>query len=574
MIVMQADKTARTVCLRALLAVAAGLAVGFIPAKASADKIVLLNGREITGVIEASTPERVTLKTAQGVVSFATSTVASQIRDSAQQNQLVCARLALSKGDFANGLSLLNALDGTPEEISQADDILRQVSEQLVSAAPSVSREDVNRFAKYVTSRSTPPPEDIRFLLVRFLAARGDSPQATDYLRTLPQDFLLSSSQARKTAADILLTDIKHNLTSGAPDSSLQNLETLSRIAPDTLGTASVTFLYLGESGKLTQGAHYDKALALLGQHVQPTAPALAFKEALRVLEEAQRHTSGSRLMELYESVEHDYSAQFCTPELVEVYEKHARQLTDSAHFDEADALADRLSALDAEAGARLQHRVEFLRRKSQTAPSDILANYRLGTWAKERKLNEEALEQFRRVQNAPELRENAKLQIELIELERQKNDFALVQEEFDNGHYEQAIRSAQEFCARHPEGDYAKKAQTAIELARYRMRKASELRPAEADALYQNAERLALQGRSAEAWTALNRLATDYADTPASRQAEALRSRVTRDLQTSGGSNLASASSKRPPKARNSAEATARRSEEIRALSKTILGL
>jgi hypothetical protein len=133
------------------------------------------------------------------------------------------------------------------------------------------------------------------------------------------------------------------------------------------------------------------------------------------------------------------------------------------------------------------------------------------------------------------DLRENAELQLQLMQVEEEKKQFAKVAEAFEAKRYPQAIRAAEEFRRKYPGSDLARQAATTIELARFQMKRETQMRPAQADAVYQNAERLLLQDRLTESLEQVNRLEIDYGETPSGKRANALRDRIMLKLRERG---------------------------------------
>ncbi|MBA2668763.1 MAG: hypothetical protein H0U67_00145 [Gemmatimonadetes bacterium] len=126
-----------------------------------------------------------------------------------------------------------------------------------------------------------------------------------------------------------------------------------------------------------------------------------------------------------------------------------------------------------------------------------------------------------------PALRENAQLQLQLLDSELQRRKFETAAGLLEKKRYEEAQRALHAFRSTYRESPYAKKAGELAELARYHLWSSTQQRPAEAEILRQNAERLFLQARYDEALALLQQLEMDFRGTAAADQGSRLREQI-----------------------------------------------
>jgi tetratricopeptide (TPR) repeat protein len=496
----------------------------------SADRLLLDNGRTVQGAIQQESGERVTILTPEGLMSFAPAQIKELVRETPDENRLLTIRLAFSRGNIRDAISLLPR---GPEHRGTADldTLLVRNAESIVRASATLTETDLAGFLSYVNNRPTSAPGQLLLTLAQLQHARGNMAGALDQLGKInPPD--LSQSHIGLTAARLIIVEcVTQQLAVGDPDAALETLSRFVRILPDTATSETVALGLVKRAESAARDGDYSGALSRLIKEVAPLAPVTAFNASKQLLRTAERDTTGSALAALYEMVDESYCDPLFEHDLAAMCRKHARLLVSIGKFDGADRVAARLSALDADSGAALAHEVEFARRHSVISPGDDLAHYRLGVWATEMAMPDAARKQFQKVIRNPDLKPNAELQLRLLALQGEKAQLAGAQRLFDSGKYGDAIRMATELRERFPDGELRKQAGDLIEVARYRTTHSDAHPAAGAAALFQNAERLFLQERYPEALETANRVIVDYSGTEAARMASDLRTRVLKKL-------------------------------------------
>lgn len=547
-------------CGRSLLCLAAVL---LHPLSLQAERLILHNGNTVTGRIETETSDRITMRTANGRVSFSRAAVATIIRQTGPEQAVALAVEAASRGDLAG--TLVTAADPSqPPSVRAAIDsaLIRHSHVLLTSHSPAPST--ALRLARYVEDRETSAPASLRLFLARYLAAAGDYSGAVRRLKELPMEEVQRDPSARAAASEILRRQMAVSLQGGDPQPGLESLQLLSRLAPEQITSSTRILLHMANARRLADNGAFESALDELGRSVIPAAPVLAWEEAGRCLMRAeQENSSPSVLAGLYERMhQYFYPAGFGR-ELLPFYQRHIQALIALGRFDTARVIAaSRLSPIDPDVGAPFEHRIELAARQSALTEDDLLGRYRLGAWAREVGLLEEARQLLTPALADSRLKENAALQLQLVESEAQRREFEAAAGLFEKRQYEKARKALEAFRNAHPQSAYAKKAGELIELARYHLWAGSRHRPAEAEVLRQNAERLFLQARYDEALELLNRLEVEYSGTEAVVQGRRLRDQI----QARTGKGATPVGSARPAD-----DLATRRLKEMQALAREL---
>jgi tetratricopeptide (TPR) repeat protein len=256
---------------------------------------------------------------------------------------------------------------------------------------------------------------------------------------------------------------------------------------------------------------------------------AIAFQEALRIARKALEESADHERLAILRALLYSFQGEQYDGESRALLDQLARMLIAQGEFSEARKVAVRLGAVDADAAALFEHRIEFEMRRREADANDPLSIYRLGCWAAERGLMEEARTMLRQAAKAPELRENAELQLQAMQLAVERQEFDRLVAAFEARDFPTTIKKAATFRQMYPSSSLLQRVRTMEEVSRFQLERQARLAPQQADALYQNAERLYYQGRYRDAVEILNRLDTDFAETPATRRGAHLRAAILR---------------------------------------------
>ncbi len=533
------------------------------PLPASADTVFLRSGKQVEGVVEEQGSRGVSVRTRQGRVTIPASNVERVEKDTRRANATVDARNAFGQGEAARALALI-IRPGTDANPAETDRMVLEWGPDILKQAAGASPADAARFVSYVQDRPTSAPDALRFLLARYLVQRGDVAGASAEIHTIPPMWLTGRDDLRAGAVDILRRSISRLIALQDTSAALADLRLLAAIAPEQISGQSRSRFEIGEADRLASAGRWQEAVTLLARDLLPVAPALAAESLGDVLRAAQTVTTGPELLRLYDTAVANLPETTGTDEMRAILANNVRIRIEAGDFQGARNAADRLGRVDPDNGAAWLHRVEFAQRRAATDPDDMLAQYRLGTWALEMGLEDEARSQFLIASRSVRVRENARLQLELLSVKEQKAEFGKVSALFETGNFRDAIVAAEAFRKRYPRGDYAREAGALVEVAKYRMTRERDVKAPQAFTLLQNAEHLHLQGRNDEAIAILDRLSVDYAGSGVSRQASALRTRVRETMRRRSEANAPIAEQQ---------EAQLRKIEEIRRFTEKLTG-
>ena len=548
----------------AALCAAAVLLILSHPQSAKADRLVLHTGRVLEGVVDDSERARVSIRTTSGRLTFPRDAVARVERDAPAVGKATEAGIALAQGRFSYALGLIAPPSNTPErDLSGADERLLRSAEPIVHVAPNVQREEAVRLESFILDRPTPASPQLFCLLGRVRAVRGDLGGAVDAWSAVPEAYWSDDRAAAGQAAPHLEKAVARLLQDGDNTRALAAVRVLAAVSPKSRAGEIRTSFELPEAERLAAAGRFHESLTLLGS-LAPVAPALALQTARRTIEQARGTTSTRHLAALLDHAHAVLPGKPVNADLVALGRDRVKTWIDAGDLVRAQAAADDLSLRDADAGALEVHRVEFARRRAAILEDDLLARYQLAGWAAEMGLDSEARGEYRAARAAPNLRENADLQLELLDMAVQRGEFNRIAELYQSGRHADTIREAEAFRRRHPSGDFHRQAGSLIELSRYSLQRGSAVQLDRGIALLQNAERLFLQGRHTEAIEALTRVQADYAGTAAAKRAAQVRRQVEAAIQRDSTTTA-------PPPPVDPEQA--RQAEEIRRLAERLTG-
>jgi tetratricopeptide (TPR) repeat protein len=296
----------------------------------------------------------------------------------------------------------------------------------------------------------------------------------------------------------------------------------------DAPTTEAATLLKIRASRHLASIGKYADAVNVLGG-VQQSGASIIRRQLQWLLDSSATEHNTTGTAEAGLAILQQFASWFPADEQARFYNVTAIALAQIDRDDEARAVADQFARIDAETAASLQHEVEFLRRRKQIAQTDPVARYKLGVWAREMGLFEEATSLFDSLRTEPVVAENALLQMQLIELDRGKRELERINDMYKAERYDEVIKAVRDFQTHYSEPQLTRRAAELEQLAKYGQWSRAKRLPNQAQAAYQNAERLMNQGRIDEARAEAMKVVADYPGSPAAKQAEILLEKVAR---------------------------------------------
>jgi len=487
-----------------------------------AASVTLENGNVIEGTIVTSTSENLSLRTDKGILTIRQKQVA-HLDDRSEINDE--SRLQWSS---TNRLKMLPLV--TPEQMTDFDTEMIRNSTQILDECRTATTGTIAQFDTYLKNHKTTAPQELFLMCAECWYLAGDLEsmvaQLEDLLKVFPQS-ISSTSETQKWAVDNTMDCLKQALRNGNADLGVRCLFLLSELRNEKL-PIDTKLLRLAEVSAKKRRGQYVEAMRILINYIAPGDTDLAFVEGRSILNimSEQKATDEDRLRALsyfcpvYVDTENAHKALAYFSDYISLLIKNKR-------FAEAMKLADRMESLKATDAQMIRKRI-MLAQKLDTVPQDdAQTRYLLAGKAKEEGLIDDAIEMYQELLNDPDAKENAALQLELIQQEKEKKVFDVIKLSMEKGEYPRVIKQSSEFIRSYPRSEFRQQAFAQIELARFRMKQQESAKPAQAEVLMQNAERAYFEQNYDLASSLLVEIEADYDSTPAAERARDLRKRI-----------------------------------------------
>jgi len=494
-----------------------------------ADSVTLHSGRVITGTVETEGPRQVTVRTSAGLLSFENGQVARVERSSKESNQRAAVLSYLQKGDLDTALGLLGEKAQAPGTIA----LLLQHKEAILRAAPRHLKSSADSLAAAVATPAATQGEIL--FAAQYMAGRKEYEKAATYLVQLRPSVL--APDERKAAVDVvaacgewLVRNPQHEVAMG----------TLTLLRDPQFGTSAgsaTVLLQFSAAQELARRGNFLQAVEMTRAIDGPGKASLLRQHLDSLLEQATKSADKAVAADVAGAILEHFSQWFSGARRAELIRTAALAHAANGNYSAATQLADGLSKEDADAGANLAHRIEFLKRRADTLDkNDPVATYKLAVWAREMGLLDEANTLLGSLSSEVTMAENVRLQLQILELDRGKRELDEIRKQYGAGKYDEAQKALSSFRSRYAATELQQKALELTELVRYREWTAAQRAPAQAEASYQHAERLYNQGKLAEALESANKVVAEYINTPAGDKAAVLRDKVERELKALRG--------------------------------------
>ena len=206
---------------------------------------------------------------------------------------------------------------------------------------------------------------------------------------------------------------------------------------------------------------------------------------------------------------------------------QYGEQLIKRNEMERAEEFAKSVGKIDGAAGNYMMKLVDLQRKIVELDVQDVQGKYELAGWAKDNGLTVSSVALYKELYSDPDAGQNAKLQVQLIEQEKESNAFQMIANAMDSGKFSEVIRLGKRFQSEFPNGEYFDKVSAQLDLAKFRLAQSEKLRPAKAEVLMQNAERAYFEKQYEVAGHLLLEIEADYGDTKAAVRARDLRRRM-----------------------------------------------
>ncbi|MDX1971530.1 MAG: hypothetical protein SFY68_03255 [Candidatus Sumerlaeia bacterium] len=500
-----------------------------------ADVITLTNGQIVEGIILKESEERVVVRNASGEFSISRSRIKDIQRDEVATNQLRELRNALQFARLAEAQTATEAaLESgiSREEVSLAWQESSENVVQLLQNSALVSKAQA-RTALQALQTQDAFTTTTALHVARFYLALEAPELAARTLQGYPAEELMPTPAEQQFALQFLPRLARTLHQQGFLEESLGVLETLRTAHPER-ATQHRALLALHQVSRARQRMEFEEALRLLREEVHPTSPEIA-RDRLRLLltelstwaKSRQREDEARAMIQRHATaIDTDQAHAQLEELLLHQLDRFIRETRYDDVFTATLALDAREARLDSvterEALARFYLRYQAINR------ADPLEIFELALDAREEGLEDQALELFTLAEKNPYMQEAAREQRLLI---REEQDLRILNEAlnaFDAGLMERTL----ELCNQVTEDPGRESAQVEelrrlADLARKEIIVQQQARPYQAEALYQEAERSFHLGELDQAYTLLDTIIAQYADTPAAERGARLLTEV-----------------------------------------------
>jgi tetratricopeptide (TPR) repeat protein len=539
----------RSVAIRALAA-ALALAAGGAPALA--ETIELVGGRQIEGVIVERRDGKLIVLTKGGQLSIPQERVVRVVQEGPGADEPQKIALFLASGRFEEALAGLEAIVDDPvgvepEHLLAILDALSAeadfIGNALTRRSPSLAARALAMFRRLLDDADLEPEETpasrrwsagrFRVILARWHWTAGLADEAWEIFEGLDADFYAANPTLAAQATDQLLEALWSALSRRDLDAGERLLELL-RPADESAWRAASAMFYIQAGASYRQSNDFARALAIYREKLAPLAPQLAKVHAERTLAIADRTLRGSQEWKTLVALLEEHAPNLLEParaaELIEsALEGGGMRALDEGNAEEALEWFRRLSARRGSGNERFFALAELSRRRARTVSENWLERYKIALYCLEVGLLDEAEREFRAVRQSvnEELAVEAARQLDLLQLQREVELFDKINAASKAGRYYDTLDLAMEFQRLYPLSDLSGQAAHMAELARSEIANAQLRRPYEAEILYQRAERTLFLQEVEEALALLDRVLTEYPETPAAQRAAALKQRA-----------------------------------------------
>jgi len=493
---------------------------------AHADTVLLKDSRFVEGTIVAEMADSVTVETANGRVTFRRDRIARIERVSAVNNRLRDVAALLERGELDSALALYQSTNLKSHLPSGSLDATLLQSLADCAGAVTCTSQTLTALAGEIDWDECKNP-DLPLLLSALSAANVDADNALSYLKSsgdkADQPFLWPAS----TITLLVNRLVDFGLARNRGDIVAAASYLASRVPGEpTNNSRDWLAAWTQIDGAYRQG-DLLQASALFRPEMFLHRADLFGPLARRVLMAIIRRPAGTARLSALES------ANVTIIPYVDPYEREIavraliRGLGDQNRLPDAQRVADKISESDPDLGAIAEHLVTFLNRRRQLAPNEPLETYKLGAWARSMNLPEEAREQFLLLKDDPRFTENVALQLQLTSSQIAEKSVSRLRELFDSSDYDQLQRETNEFLASSPPAPFAQRARDLVQLAKFQTWNGSRAASNQAEAEFQEAERMATRRDYDQALLHLNRIQAGVTNKGLATKVRELRSKI-----------------------------------------------
>ncbi len=504
-----------------------------------ADELILTNSNCIKGIITLKDSKQVKILTAGGELTLPVKQIQAIRNSSPAENALLSGEIQATNGQLSAAVrAYQSALSQGINPLQVQRSLLEQQGRflSLVTHLSDQEQLELEQFLSQLLSDPTAQNNDFLFFCGSLLFELDKRDQAFACLAKIPQTYYQHDETKKEFVLSFLHLELKNLVARELFEDAIRKIELISAI-DKSAGSSSSMLLYLNWGAAERNKGRFQDALQLYVDRLLPVSPVLAKNRIFYVLEQVARDARSSHQYAYAVDLFRTYGLKYCEGDSKEPYadllEEYGQRLLDQKRASEAREVFQEFCSL--RSSSRNAHYLalcDYTEEAAALAPDDYYGHYQLGKMCVERNLLPEAAKEFSLARKAPELKENAAMQLEVLE---QKKELARLKESYDlygEAHYFEAMEHLSPLLEREEESQLKADAKELAQLCRKGLENESSQRPYQAEIFLQQAERSFFSMDYDTTIPKLNRILNEYADTPAAKRAQRLMNQLVNRIQ------------------------------------------
>lgn len=497
-----------------------------------ADQIILKNKNELSGIVVYKNNKIVKFESAHGEISLPLSSIAKIITNSADENNIIRAEIyAKTKRLPSAILSWKKILGGTysPEKL-QASMISLKIDfkENIESLTPEEKKNMVN-FLLNINENNKNNYEYILFAS-EIVSLLGDVKSSIYLLSFVPDEYLKSikNEDKKEELTKCFMSQIKDLLKNEDYEDALIIIDMLNKYDED-IGISCKVLLYIKMANRRIDDGDYDSGFKIYVDSIYPSSPVIAKNRILNQLKIASENLTTEKNYDtaiyLYKTYGSKIAPEESSIELKILYKDYADYLFQIQQYDKAIETYTALKNLDNSPEIdKLINRCKYQKARSIIAENDYLAHYRLAEQCAKWEIYDEADAEFQIATNHKDLKNNALMQIKIIDEKRSIESLKKCYNLYKENKYQATLDSLLEFKKNFPKSDLMKDADELGKVCNSKIKQEFLNDPIKSQILYQRAEQNFYAGKYAEALDLLELIIIKYDKREIANKAQQLK--------------------------------------------------
>lgn len=471
---------------------------------ASADYVILKNGKRLNGVIRAESPQWVSIESVGGMLTLDRASVDRVEKQPTGDNFMLSGMLALRKPDFLEAAGLLKRSLDSGADPAQIRKTILEASPYFLDRLAYVSNTEKKEWLALcrdlATSGGAAADSDWTYLRGDMALALGDNGAALDAWRLLDAAYFAGHDKQRDRVVKWALKRLSRAVQEHQLDEGVGVLELLNRLDPERARSCRA-ILAMQKAADARDRGNVAEACRIYAEDLMPLAPEIS-KVCLRTVIEPQcellcQKGAFNEAAALVRQCAKPHLPELASRLLAGIHRSHIKQCLADGRWELARGiLAEASEFFDDEELQRLKQECAYAETRSRIAADDSAGHYKLGLELMAKKMNGAAIEEFVLAGRAPELKEMAQKQIALIHEGEALDLMEKIGSRYGEKRYLEVLDLVDEFRRKFPDSELTGKVDALSKQAHQKV--GEEARTAESLAMSQleQARRLYYQGQ------------------------------------------------------------------------------